>query len=186
MRELRSVAVALLGCLSLASIAGAQEGAHQYYEHAGAWQIISNVNAVRMTEDFWMASKAIEHSGIFSLDCKVDTRRYAFVIGDMALAHIPLGADVVLDVRAANDKPFKIGAKASGNGNLIVDEIDRQPSFTALLSTIFFINPEPRTIGFALGPQQWFFSLAGFRSIAEKLGKHCGFNPDPSRARKLP
>lgn len=176
--------LAVVCCVIFAGQAHGQSREHKYYEHFGAWTLISNINLVTAIEDFWMATSAIGKPGILSLDCKKADDRYAFVLGDKDLSYLPYAQRVVLDARASNEKPFKVAAGASGNGNIVIDEIEHQSSFSALLATILFIRPTPKAIGFALGPNQWLFSLEGFEPVANKLGERCGFTPDPERARR--
>lgn len=176
----------LIGLFStLVGFAFAQSGEHKYYAHVGDWTLVSNFNVVTGKEDFWIATRAInkEH-GIFSVDCKVVERRFSFVIGAQELSYLPYATPVVVDARVAGGKQFKIAGAASGNGNIVIDEIANQSSFTLLLAEIFFPHNESSAIAFALGPNQWIFSLKGAKAIADDLAKHCGFTPDPKRARQ--
>jgi hypothetical protein len=174
----------LIGFAAILSGVSAQDGAHTYFEQSGDWRIISNNNAVTGIADFWMASPAVKNeNGLLSIQCDVNDQRYSFVLGDRDLAHLPFGQQIVLDVRVSNDKPFKVAGASTGQGNIVIDEIANQPSFTALLATLALSSP-PAFVAFALGPNQWFFSLRGFLPLSEKLGQHCGFTPDPARVRK--
>jgi hypothetical protein len=137
-----------------------------------------------MVEDFWMTTRAIgKSSAMLSVDCKKLDKRYAIVLGDPTLSRLPFGQQVRLDVRASNEQPFQVQGGATGDGNIVIDEIEHQRFFTLILMYMFVTEPAPKSIGFSLGPNQWFFSLEGIRPLADKLGQRCGFTPSPERAR---
>jgi hypothetical protein len=159
----------------------AQEGVHKSLGQFGAWNIISNLNAVTLQEDFWMGAKSVnDPKAVLSVECNRRTRTYSLVISSVNLKYLPFIKRMTIYSRTSNGKPVSLYATSSGTGNIVVYQSATEGSFNRVLASIFVPEPTPRAIGFSVGSSQLFFPLDGFVDAITNLSVHCGFYPDPT------
>jgi hypothetical protein len=161
----------------------AQEGHYRLVDAGGSWRIYSELNAVSKRENYFLGTPAINNSdALFLLSCKKEITTFYFALEDKRLRVLPFGKQVSLTVRLANDEPFDVLAMSTGEGKLVVEERMHGPSFSLLLMKLY--QNRPSSVGFSVGSLQWFYRADGFPEMADRLGEHCGFTPDPARARE--